>query len=59
MRWLLMVLFTSTVAVAAGQNPTLPEGDGKAVVNGSCTSCHGIDQIVANLQRSWTAFGGQ
>ena len=43
MRWLLVALFTTAAAVAAGQN--LPEGDGKAIVQSSCTSCHGLDLI--------------
>jgi cytochrome c5 len=45
MRWLLAALLTSAVAFAAGQN--LPDGDGKAIVTGACTSCHGADVIVA------------
>lgn len=45
MRWLLVALFTTAAAMAGVQNPTLPEGDGKAVVQAACTSCHGLDLI--------------
>jgi len=45
MRWLLVALFTTAAAMAAAQNASLPDGDGKAIVTGSCTSCHGIDVI--------------
>jgi cytochrome c5 len=47
MRWLFVALFTTAVAFAAGQNASLPEGDGKAIVNGSCTTCHALDVITA------------
>jgi cytochrome c5 len=49
MRGLLVALFTTAAAVAAGQNATLPEGDGKAIVTAACTSCHGLDLITAKL----------
>jgi cytochrome c5 len=45
MRWLLVALFTTAAAVAAGQNPPLPEGEGKAIVSSSCVNCHGLDLI--------------
>lgn len=45
MRWLLVALFTTTAAFAAGQ--ALPDGEGKAIVNGTCASCHGVDLITA------------
>lgn len=46
MRWFLVALFTTAVAVAAGQNPpSLPDGEGKAIVSGACTTCHGLDVI--------------
>lgn len=47
MRWLFVALFTTAAAFAAGQTASLPEGDGKAIVNGSCTSCHGLEPLVA------------
>lgn len=47
MRWLLVGLFTTAAAFAAGQNPALPDGDGKAIVTGACASCHGLDLITA------------
>jgi cytochrome c5 len=45
MRWLLVALFSTAAAVAAGQNASLPEGDGKAIVTASCVGCHGLDLI--------------
>src|SRR5690349_10002379 len=47
MRWLLVALFTTVAAVAAGQNGSLPDGDGKAIVTNTCASCHGLDLITA------------
>ena len=47
MRWLLVALFTTAAALAAGQNAQLPDGDGKAIVSAACTTCHGVDLITA------------
>jgi len=47
MRWLLVAFFTTAAAVAAGQNASLPDGEGKAIVTGACASCHGLDMITA------------
>jgi cytochrome c5 len=47
MRWLLLAFFTTAAALAGAQNVALPEGDGKAIVSGACTSCHGLDLITA------------
>jgi cytochrome c5 len=47
MRWLLVALFTTAAAFAAAQNASLPDGDGKAIVTGSCTSCHDLGLITA------------
>lgn len=47
MRWLLVALFTTAAAFAAGQGAQLPDGDGKAIVNAACTTCHGVDVITA------------
>lgn len=56
MRWLLVALFTTAAALAAGQGAQLPEGDGKAIVNAACTSCHGVDLITAKSasREDWT-----
>jgi mono/diheme cytochrome c family protein len=47
MRWLFIALLTTAAAFAAGQNPSLPDGEGKAIVTASCGSCHGIDLITS------------
>src|SRR5688572_6997066 len=47
MRWLLMALFTTAAALAAAQNATLPEGEGKAIVTNACVSCHDVGLITA------------
>jgi cytochrome c5 len=47
MRWLLVALFSTAAAVAAGQNASLPEGDGKAIVTAACAGCHALDLITA------------
>jgi len=46
MRWLLVALFTTAAALAAGRQ-SLPDGDGKAIINNACTTCHGVDLITA------------
>jgi len=45
-------------AVAMGQTPGLPDGDGKAIINGGCVSCHGIDLITAKQisQADWSGI---
>ena len=45
MRWLIVALFTTAAAMAAQQNPTLPEGEGKAIVQNACVNCHGLDLV--------------
>jgi mono/diheme cytochrome c family protein len=45
MRWLIVALFTTAAAFAAGQTPTLPDGEGKALVQGACVNCHGLDLV--------------
>src|SRR4029434_3602258 len=44
MRWLLVALFTTAAVMAAGRQ-SLPDGDGKAIINNACTTCHGVDLI--------------
>jgi cytochrome c5 len=33
-------------AYATAQDPQLPEGDGKKILQNSCTACHGLDDVV-------------
>jgi cytochrome c5 len=58
MRWLLVTLLTTAAALAAGQNASLPEGDGKAIVAAGCVSCHGLDLITAKKapKAEWTSI---
>ena len=58
MRWLLVALFTTAAALAAGQNASLPDGDGKAIVTASCTSCHGLDLITpkTSTREEWSGI---
>jgi cytochrome c5 len=41
--WLFATVAVATVAFAAGQ--TMPEGDGKKIVEDVCASCHSLDPI--------------
>jgi cytochrome c5 len=34
------------MAFAAVQDPPLPEGDGKKILQNACTACHGLDGVV-------------
>ena len=45
MRGLLVVLFAAAAAFGAGQDASLPDGGGKAIIAGACSSCHGVDLI--------------
>lgn len=45
MRWIFVALFAAAATLAGAQNATLPDGDGKAIVNSACTTCHGVDLI--------------
>lgn len=42
--WLFATVAAATVAFAAAQ---LPDGDGKKILETSCTSCHGIDGVTS------------
>jgi cytochrome c5 len=58
MRWLLSVSFVAAAAVAMAQTPGLPAGEGQAIVNGACTSCHGVDLITGKkaTQQDWAGI---
>ncbi len=58
MRWLLVALLTTAAAVAAGQDSTLPDGPGKAIVTSTCAGCHGLDVITAKQvsRQDWMAI---
>ena len=44
--WTWATLALATMAFAAVQDPQLPEGDGKKVLQTACTACHGLDGVV-------------
>ena len=44
--WIWATLALATMAFAAVQDPQLPEGDGKKVLQAACTACHGLDGVV-------------
>ncbi len=44
--WIWATLALATMAFAAVQDPQLPEGDGKKIVQTACTACHGLDGVV-------------
>src|SRR6476469_3599436 len=44
--WTWVTLALATMAFAAVQDPQLPEGDGKKILQTACTACHGLDGVV-------------
>jgi cytochrome c5 len=44
--WIWATLALATMAFAAVQDPQLPDGDGKKVLQAACTACHGLDGVV-------------
>src|SRR6185503_13038898 len=44
--WLWATIALATVTFAAVQDPQLPDGDGKKILQNSCTGCHGLDGVV-------------
>ena len=44
--WLWATLAVATMAFAAVQEPPLPEGEGKKILQNGCTGCHGLDGVV-------------
>jgi cytochrome c5 len=44
--WTWATLALAAMAFAAVQDPKLPDGDGKKVLETACTSCHGLDGVV-------------
>jgi cytochrome c5 len=44
--WAWATLALASMAFAAVQDPQLPEGDGKKVLQTACTACHGLDGVV-------------
>jgi virginiamycin B lyase len=53
-----LVLFSGDLLIAAQPSP-LPEGDGKALVQGTCTACHDTNQITRSsgyTREGWRAL---
>jgi cytochrome c5 len=44
--WIWATFAVASMAFAAVQDPQLPEGDGKKIVQTACTACHGLDGVV-------------
>jgi len=44
--WIWATFAVATMAFAAVQEPQLPEGDGKKILQNACTACHGLDGVV-------------
>ena len=44
--WIWATLALTTMAFAAVQEPQLPEGEGKKVLQTACTACHGLEGTV-------------
>jgi cytochrome c5 len=44
--WIWATFALATMAFAAVQDPQLPEGDGKKILQAACTACHGLDGVV-------------
>src|SRR5437870_5681186 len=44
--WIWATFAVASMAFAAVQDPQLPEGDGKKIVQTACTACHGWDGAV-------------
>src|SRR5881392_4201341 len=44
--WIMATLAVATVAFATTQDVQLPDGDGKKILQSSCTACHGLDGVV-------------
>src|SRR6516164_8790722 len=43
--WLVLTITTAAIGFAAAQNSNLPDGDGRKILESSCTGCHGLDQL--------------
>ena len=44
--WTVSVAAAGTRAQNDGKTIELPEGDGKAILQRACTTCHGLDEVV-------------
>ena len=55
--WTMATIAVATVAFAAAQDVKLPDGDGKKILQTSCTACHGLDGVV-NLHLDKSGWEG-
>jgi len=44
--WMMLTVAVATMAYATAQEPQLPEGDGKKILQADCTACHGLEDVV-------------
>ena len=59
MKWLLLTILTSVAAFAAAQQaPTLPDGEGKTILNAACVNCLGLDVLQGReaTKDEWTSI---
>jgi cytochrome c5 len=43
--WFLVTIATAAAAFALGQDASLPAGEGKAILEGKCTTCHDLSSV--------------
>ena len=44
--WMMAIIAVATMAYATTQDPSLPPGDGKKILETACTACHGLEGVV-------------
>ena len=54
--WLFMTTMVAAATFAFGQAVQLPEGEGKAILEMKCTTCHDLDLVTMNRlsKEDWT-----
>ena len=45
--WIVGTIGLATVAFGMTQDPQLPEGDGKKILQNACTACYGLEGVVS------------
>jgi len=58
-KWLLLTILTSVAAFAAAQQAlTVPDGEGKTILNAACVNCLGLDVLQGReaTKDEWTSI---